>query len=62
MDVDDVLTTIFLVTFIISAVEFLVLGIWKIYEIFNWSMNYFILSIIFPIIAVITLAILLIKS
>jgi len=62
MDVEDILTTIFLVTFIISAIEFLVLGIWKIYEIYSIGLSYFILSIIAPIIAVITLAILLIKS
>lgn len=62
MDVDDILTTIFLVTFLISAVEFLILGAWKIYEILSWNTSYFVLSIVAPVIAIVTLIILLVKS
>ncbi|MCW1301369.1 MAG: hypothetical protein QW507_01040 [Candidatus Nanoarchaeia archaeon] len=61
MDVNDLLTMIFLVTFVASVIEFLVLGIWKIYEFLSGDFTIFIMSLIAPVIAVISFAVLLLK-
>lgn len=62
MDVNDLITMVFLVTFVLSVIEFLALGIWKIYEFFLADFTIFVLSLIAPAIAVITFAVLLLKS
>ncbi|MCW1296197.1 MAG: hypothetical protein OH319_00760 [Candidatus Parvarchaeota archaeon] len=62
MDVDDILTTVFIAAFLITALEFLLLGLLKIYEFYLGSATIFWLSVIPLVVTIVSLAILLIKK
>jgi hypothetical protein len=62
MDIDDVLTTVFIAAFLITALEFLLLGLLKIYEFYASSGALFYLAVIPIAVTIVTLAILLVKK
>jgi hypothetical protein len=62
MNLEDVGIYVFLVSMVVTAIEFLIFGIMKIIELYATNLNYFYLSLAAPVIAVVSLVLLLVKG